>query len=327
MPWTTSMPRSFTRPVTRSRAWRRSSPRTPRRRSSRARRTALMPHSSERFTVSITARTAGAPSSGCSRGAGRCRRAGRHARRGRRACRVVRRAGRPSTRRSRHRSRLRRRHPPPGGMVPPLTPTSGSGASPAVGCCAWSRTEPGESSRHAARGRASRAGREDGPFAGWLMPIEYEGALAEHEAVRERVGLFDLTHLGKVEVTGPGALGMLQRVVTNDLSAAAVGEAMYSLVLNEGGGVIEDLIVYRLGRTGTSSPERGQRPAGPAGAGGGAGRGAPPPRVSPGLVLPRRAGSRSVRVTTQLSRRRPTSVHAVRRDPVPPPPGHPHAVR
>jgi len=91
-----------------------------------------------------------------------------------------------------------------------------------------------------------RLGAKLAPFAGWLMPIEYEGALAEHRAVRERVGLFDLTHLGKVDVTGPGALGMLQRVVTNDLSKAAVGEALYNLVLNEGGGVIEDLIVYRL---------------------------------------------------------------------------------
>ncbi len=91
-----------------------------------------------------------------------------------------------------------------------------------------------------------RLGAKLGPFAGWLMPIEYEGALAEHRAVRERVGLFDLTHLGKVDVTGPGALGMLQHVVTNDLTKAAVGEALYSLVLNEGGGVIEDLIVYRL---------------------------------------------------------------------------------
>jgi aminomethyltransferase len=89
-------------------------------------------------------------------------------------------------------------------------------------------------------------GAKMGPFAGWLMPIEYEGTLAEHKAVRERVGLFDLTHLGKVDVAGPGALGMLQRVVTNDLSKAAVGEALYNLVLNEGGGVIEDLIVYRL---------------------------------------------------------------------------------
>jgi glycine cleavage system T protein (aminomethyltransferase) len=86
-----------------------------------------------------------------------------------------------------------------------------------------------------------------GPFAGWLMPIEYEGALAEHRAVRRDVGLFDLTHLGKVEVTGPGALGMLQRMVTNDLTRIDVGEAQYNLVLNEGGGVIEDLIVYRLG--------------------------------------------------------------------------------
>jgi aminomethyltransferase len=92
-----------------------------------------------------------------------------------------------------------------------------------------------------------RLGAKLSPFAGWLMPIEYEGALAEHRAVRERVGLFDLTHLGKVDVTGPGALGMLQHVVTNDLSKAAVGDALYNLVLNEGGGVIEDLIVYRLG--------------------------------------------------------------------------------
>ena len=92
-----------------------------------------------------------------------------------------------------------------------------------------------------------RLGAKMAPFAGWQMPIEYEGALAEHRAVRTHVGLFDLTHLGKVEVVGAGALGMLQRVVTNDLSRAAVGEALYNLVLNEGGGVIEDLIVYRMG--------------------------------------------------------------------------------
>ena len=85
-----------------------------------------------------------------------------------------------------------------------------------------------------------------GPFAGWNMPIEYAGALAEHQAVRERVGLFDLTHLGKVELAGAGALALLQGVVTNDVAAVEVGEAQYNLVLNEGGGVIEDLIVYRL---------------------------------------------------------------------------------
>jgi aminomethyltransferase len=86
-----------------------------------------------------------------------------------------------------------------------------------------------------------------GPFGGWRMPIEYEGPLSEHDAVRERVGLFDLTHLGKVELVGPGARGMLQRVVSNDLDKAGIGKAIYSLMLNEGGGVIEDLIVYRLG--------------------------------------------------------------------------------
>jgi len=92
-----------------------------------------------------------------------------------------------------------------------------------------------------------RLGAKMAPFAGWQMPIEYEGALAEHRSVRTHVGLFDLTHLGKVEVVGPGAFGMLQRLVTNDLGRAGVGDALYNLVLNEGGGVIEDLIVYRLG--------------------------------------------------------------------------------
>jgi glycine cleavage system T protein (aminomethyltransferase) len=85
-----------------------------------------------------------------------------------------------------------------------------------------------------------------GPFAGWLMPIEYQGVLAEHRAVRRAAGLFDLTHLGKVEVTGPGALGMLQRVLTNDLARIGPGQAQYELVLNDRGGVVEDLIAYRL---------------------------------------------------------------------------------
>lgn len=83
------------------------------------------------------------------------------------------------------------------------------------------------------------------PFAGWLMPLEYRGTLAEHRAVREAAGLFDLTHLGKVEVSGEGALDRLQRVVTNDLSRVGRGEAQYNLVLTEDGGIVDDLIVYR----------------------------------------------------------------------------------
>ena len=85
-----------------------------------------------------------------------------------------------------------------------------------------------------------------GPFGGWLMPIEYEGTLAEHRVVRERVGLFDLSHLGKVDVRGAGALEALQRTLSNDLAKVAVGRAQYNLVLNDHAGVDEDLIVYRL---------------------------------------------------------------------------------
>jgi glycine cleavage system T protein (aminomethyltransferase) len=133
-------------------------------------------------------------------------------------------------------------------MVPPSAGTSGNAG---VLGRRMQRVEPPRDADPELRATPLDAvhrslGAKMGPFAGWLMPIEYEGALAEHRAVRERVGLFDLTHLGKVEVSGPGALGMLQRVVTNDLSRASVGEALYNLVLNEGGGVIEDLIVYRL---------------------------------------------------------------------------------
>src|SRR6476660_6253098 len=76
-----------------------------------------------------------------------------------------------------------------------------------------------------------------GPFGGCLMTIEYAGALAEHRAARERVGLFALTHVGKVEVAGPGAFVVVQGVVTNDVSTVDVVERRGNLVLNEGGGV------------------------------------------------------------------------------------------
>jgi glycine cleavage system T protein (aminomethyltransferase) len=84
------------------------------------------------------------------------------------------------------------------------------------------------------------------PFAGWLMPIEYKGTLAEHRAVREAVGLFDLTHLGKVMVEGSASLSLLQRAFTNDLSRVDVGGAQYNMLLNERGGIVDDLIVYRI---------------------------------------------------------------------------------
>ena len=88
-------------------------------------------------------------------------------------------------------------------------------------------------------------------FGGWLMPIEYPGAgvLAEHAAVRERVGLFDVSHLGKARVTGEGALEFLNGIFTNDLSRITDGQAQYTLLCNEKGGVIDDLIAYRNSET------------------------------------------------------------------------------
>ena len=84
-------------------------------------------------------------------------------------------------------------------------------------------------------------------FGGWLMPIEYPGAgvLAEHTAVRERVGLFDVSHLGKASVKGAGALEFLNTQITNDLNRITDGQAQYTMLCNPDGGVVDDLIVYR----------------------------------------------------------------------------------
>lgn len=84
-------------------------------------------------------------------------------------------------------------------------------------------------------------------FGGWLMPIEYpaSGVLAEHTAVRERVGLFDVSHLGKASVKGEGALDFLNGILTNDLNRISDGMAQYTMLCNNGGGVIDDLIAYR----------------------------------------------------------------------------------
>lgn len=84
-------------------------------------------------------------------------------------------------------------------------------------------------------------------FGGWLMPIEYpqSGVIAEYSAVRERVGIFDVSHLGKISVKGDGALVFLNQMVTNDLNRITDGQAQYTLLCNENGGVVDDLIIYR----------------------------------------------------------------------------------
>lgn len=84
-------------------------------------------------------------------------------------------------------------------------------------------------------------------FAGWLMPVQYTGILEEHRAVRERAGLFDISHMGEMELRGKGALRFLQRALTNDASRLATGQAQYTLLCNHKGGVIDDLLVYRRG--------------------------------------------------------------------------------
>jgi aminomethyltransferase len=84
-------------------------------------------------------------------------------------------------------------------------------------------------------------------FAGWEMPVQYTGILDEHRAVRETVGMFDISHMGEFLVSGPGTTVWLEGLLTNRVAKLAAGEAQYTLLLNERGGVIDDLIVYRLG--------------------------------------------------------------------------------
>jgi len=84
------------------------------------------------------------------------------------------------------------------------------------------------------------------PFAGYNMPVQYEGINAEHETVREGVGVFDVSHMGEFLVTGPEALNLIQKVTTNDASVMEIGRAQYSCMPNGKGGIIDDLIIYRM---------------------------------------------------------------------------------
>jgi aminomethyltransferase len=84
------------------------------------------------------------------------------------------------------------------------------------------------------------------PFAGWEMPVQYEGVIAEHRAVRTDCGVFDVSHMGELEIEGPRAHGLLQGLLSNDLDRVEPGDAQYTLLTNERGGIIDDLIAYRL---------------------------------------------------------------------------------
>jgi aminomethyltransferase len=83
-------------------------------------------------------------------------------------------------------------------------------------------------------------------FAGWDMPVEYAGVSEEHNAVRTRAGLFDVSHMGEIEIAGTDALAAVQRITSNDAGKLAIGQAQYSALCNDDGGVIDDCIVYRF---------------------------------------------------------------------------------
>src|SRR6476659_5879533 len=84
------------------------------------------------------------------------------------------------------------------------------------------------------------------PFAGWEMPVQYAGVIPEHKAVRADAGVFDVSHMGEFEVEGPRATELLQATLSNDLEKIEPGQAQYTLLTNERGGIIDDLIAYRL---------------------------------------------------------------------------------
>jgi aminomethyltransferase len=87
------------------------------------------------------------------------------------------------------------------------------------------------------------------PFAGWEMPVMYSSIIEEHQFVRDACGVFDISHMGQVFIEGDGAVAWLNKMLTNDVSGLEVGNAHYTFLLNKGGGVIDDLILYRLEET------------------------------------------------------------------------------
>ena len=105
--------------------------------------------------------------------------------------------------------------------------------------------------------RHAAAGARMVPFAGWEMPVQYEGVIPEHRAVREDAGVFDVSHMGQFHVEGPTAHELLQSLLSNDLDRIGDGEAQYTLLTNERGGIVDDLIAYRIDRA--PLPARRQR--------------------------------------------------------------------
>src|SRR5215212_11183991 len=106
---------------------------------------------------------------------------------------------------------------------------------------------PSELRRTPLHDRHEAAGARLVPFAGWEMPVQYEGIRAEHVAVRTRAGIFDVSHMGQVETHGPDAEAFLQSVLSNDVTKLGDGRAQYSVMCRDDGGVLDDLFTYRVG--------------------------------------------------------------------------------
>src|SRR5260370_40678354 len=87
-------------------------------------------------------------------------------------------------------------------------------------------------------------------FAGWPLPVQYSSVISEHEAVRTAAGMFDVSHMGEIEIRGQGALEAANRLISNDLARIKEGQAVYAGLLNEQGGFVDDVVAYRF------SPER-----------------------------------------------------------------------
>ena len=84
------------------------------------------------------------------------------------------------------------------------------------------------------------------PFAGYEMPVQYEGVTIEHETVRNHVGVFDVSHMGEFLIEGEEALQLIQKISSNDASKLTIGKAQYSCMPNNSGGIVDDLIIYRI---------------------------------------------------------------------------------
>ncbi|HSE89407.1 MAG TPA: glycine cleavage system aminomethyltransferase GcvT [Candidatus Binatia bacterium] len=95
-------------------------------------------------------------------------------------------------------------------------------------------------------GTHRRAGAKMVEFAGWEMPVQYRGVIDEHVAVRTRAGLFDVSHMGEIEIRGPGALELCQKISANDVSRIRPQQAQYNLLMNAQGGVVDDVIFYKI---------------------------------------------------------------------------------